>query len=66
NGEDIREMATEDLRGGVSIALQQNILFAMSVADNIRYGQKDTDQQKIQAAARIACADEFIQDMPEG
>ena len=59
-------MATEDLRGGVSIALQQNILFAMSVADNIRYGQKDTDQQKIQAAARIACADEFIQDMPEG
>ena len=38
---DLRDIAIDDLRSNVAIALQQNVLFAMSVADNIRYSFED-------------------------
>lgn len=66
NDVDLREIAVADIRSSVSIALQQNVLFAMSVADNIRYGRHDVPESAVVEAAKIACADEFIREMPDG
>ena len=62
----LSQMSAEDVRSNVSIALQQNVLFATSVADNIRYGRSDIDQGQVTAAAHVACADEFVRAMPDG
>lgn len=62
----LSQMSAEDVRSNVSIALQQNVLFASSVADNIRYGKSDIDQGQVTAAAQVACADEFVRAMPDG
>jgi ABC-type multidrug transport system fused ATPase/permease subunit len=66
NETDLRDFGTGDLRSNVAIALQQNVLFALSVADNIRYGQDEVDDEAVIRAAKIACADEFIVEMPDG
>ena len=66
NDIDLREIGINDIRSNVAIALQQNVLFAMSVADNIRYGRGDLPESAIIDAAKIACADEFIKEMPNG
>ena len=66
NGVDVRDVAIDDLRGQIAIALQQNVLFAASVADNIGYASRDATRRDIEAAARVACADEFIRDMADG
>lgn len=62
----LSQISTHAVRANVAIALQQNVLFAMSVADNIRYGMADVDEAQVIAAAKVACADEFIQAMPQG
>jgi ABC-type multidrug transport system fused ATPase/permease subunit len=66
NDVDLREISIDDIRSNIAIALQQNVLFAMSVADNIRYGRDDVSESAVAEAAKIACADEFIMDMPDG
>lgn len=66
NGIDIKEMAVEDLRGNTSIALQKNVLFADTVAKNIAYAAPHASPSDIKAAAHVACADEFIQEMAKG
>ena len=66
NGVDVRDMGVDDLRGHIAIALQQNVLFAATVADNIGYASRDATRADIEAAARIACADEFVRDMADG
>ena len=66
NGIDLREFGVDEVRANVAIALQQNILFAQSIADNLRYGRDDIDDRAVVEAAKIACADEFINQMPEG
>ncbi len=66
NDIDLREIGVDSIRSNTAIALQQNALFAMSVADNIRYTDDDATDEAVVDAARIACADEFILDMPEG
>ena len=62
----LSQMSTQAVRANVAIALQQNVLFAMSVAENIRYGMADMSDAQVIAAAKVACADEFIQAMPQG
>ena len=62
----LSQISAEDVRSNVSIALQQNVLFATSVADNIRYGRSDIDQGQVTAAAQVACADDFVRAMPDG
>jgi ABC-type multidrug transport system fused ATPase/permease subunit len=64
NGTDIKDFSTSDLRSNVSIALQQNILFAKSVKENIAYGIESATEAEIIDASKIACADDFINDMP--
>ena len=66
NGVDVRDLAVDDLRGQIAIALQQNVLFADTVADNIGYASRDATRSDIEAAARVACADEFIRDTADG
>ena len=62
----LSDMAVDDIRSNVAIALQQNVLFAKSVEENIRYGRKDVSPSEVVRAAQIACADEFIAQMPNG
>ncbi|MYD99069.1 MAG: ABC transporter ATP-binding protein [Gammaproteobacteria bacterium] len=66
NGVDLKDLAVSDLRAHVGIALQKNVLFAATVADNIAFGTANADRAAIEAAARVACADEFILDMADG
>jgi len=66
NDVDIRDLTIDDVRANTSIALQKNVLFADSVANNIAYASSDATRQDIQAAAKIACADEFIRNMAKG
>ncbi|MDA0788851.1 MAG: ABC transporter ATP-binding protein [Proteobacteria bacterium] len=66
NGTPITRFGIDDLRSNIAIALQQNLLFTASVADNIAYATKDRSRDEIIEAARIACADEFIAEMPDG
>ncbi len=66
NDVDLRDMATDDIRAHVSIALQKNVLFNDTVANNIAFGSTITDQSEIESAAKIACADGFIKEMGKG
>lgn len=66
NGIDLHSFAVADIRTQTAIALQQNVLFAASVADNICYGTPGKSQAEIERAAAVACADEFIRELPKG
>ncbi|MCY3819325.1 MAG: ABC transporter ATP-binding protein [Gammaproteobacteria bacterium] len=66
NGVDLKDMAIDDIRANVTVALQKNILFADTVANNIRFGTPGARRADIETAARIACADAFIETMPNG
>jgi ABC-type multidrug transport system fused ATPase/permease subunit len=66
DGIDIRRYTRESLRREIGIVLQDNILFGVSVRENIAYGRPDATPDAIEAAARAARAHEFIVDLPEG
>lgn len=66
DGRDIRTYRLESLRAQISVVLQDSILFAASVADNIAYGAPGATFEQIEAAARLANAHEFIQALPQG
>ncbi len=66
DGKDIRQVKKADLRRQLGLVLQDTFLFSDSVMDNIRYGRLDaTDEECIQAA-RMADADHFVQQLPQG
>jgi len=66
DGIDIRRLSRESLRREIGIVLQDHMLFAVSVRENIAYGRPDAPIEAIEAAARAARAHEFIVDLPEG
>lgn len=66
NGVDLKDMAIDDIRANVTVALQKNILFADTVANNISFGTPGARRADIETAARIACADDFIETMAKG
>lgn len=66
DGQDLREFTLASLRSQMSVALQDPILFAVSVADNIAYGSPDAQVEAIVPAARTANAHDFIETLPEG
>ena len=66
NGVDLRQIKVDDVRGNVAIALQQNNLFASSIAENIAYATPGLTREQIVAAANVACADEFINELSDG
>jgi ATP-binding cassette subfamily B protein len=48
------------------MVLQKNVLFSGTIADNLRWGKPDATDAELRRACEIACADEFIKDMPDG
>ncbi|MDO4475873.1 MAG: ABC transporter ATP-binding protein [Lachnospiraceae bacterium] len=65
-GRDVREYDLEALRNQVAVVLQKNVLFSGTIYENLRWGDKQATDEECQEACRLACADEFIQRMPEG
>lgn len=55
----------EALRNQVSVVLQKNVLFSGSILDNLRWGDKNATKEECIRACELACADEFIQKMPD-
>ena len=65
DGEDIRNIRIRSLRDHIGIVLQENALFPTNIADNIRFASPDADDETVRAAAVTACADGFIEALPE-
>lgn len=66
DGRDIRQFTLESLRSQISAVLQDNLLFAVSVRDNIAHGAPAATPEQIESAARLANAHEFILSLPQG
>ncbi len=66
DGIDLRKLDVDSLRNSVSVALQENVLFGMSVRDNIRYVVPDAGDEVVLRAAYVACVDEYIAGLPAG
>jgi ATP-binding cassette subfamily B protein len=66
DGRDIRDYTLASLRSQISVVLQDTLLFAASVRENIAYSAPDANPEAVEAAARLANAHEFIQALPEG
>ncbi len=65
-GHDVREYTMEALRDGCAMVLQKNTLFSGTIAENLRWGRSDATDEELRQACAVACADEFIDKMPEG
>jgi ATP-binding cassette subfamily B multidrug efflux pump len=63
---DVRNLNLQTLRGNIGIAMQDVFLFSDTIEGNIAYGNPDCTFEQVQAAAKIANADEFIRELPEG
>lgn len=63
---DVRNLSLQTLRGNIGIAMQDVFLFSDTIEGNIAYGNPDCTFEQVEAAAKIANADEFIREMPEG
>jgi ATP-binding cassette, subfamily B, bacterial len=66
DGRDLRDYRISDLRRQFSVVLQQPVLFAASLAENIAYGKPDARDDEIVAAAKAASSHDFITRLPEG
>lgn len=66
DGIDIRKMKLKDLRGQIGYVPQKGVLFSGTIASNIRFGDEEASEEEIGEVTRIAQADEFINEKPEG
>ena len=65
-GRNVKEYDLATLRGAVAVVLQKNTLFSGTVLDNLRWGKPNATLEECREACRLACADEFIDQMPQG
>ncbi len=65
-GIDVREYDMEALRNQVSVVLQKNVLFSGTILENLRWGDKDATEEDCIRVCKMACADEFISQFPQG
>ena len=65
-GRNVKEYDLTALRNAVSVVLQNNILFSGTILDNLRWGNGKASEEDCRRACQMACADEFIDQMPEG
>ncbi len=65
-GTDVRQYDLELLRDKVAVVLQKNVLFSGTILDNLRWGNENATDEECAEACRLACADEFIDRMPDG
>ena len=66
SGHNVKEYDIKSLRNNVSVVLQKNQLFAGTIKENLKWGNKDASDEEIIEAAKLACADEFVQSFPDG
>lgn len=66
NGDDVRRVTLDSLRGSIGMVLQDNFLFSGSVRENILFGNPEGSEEEIVAAAKSANAHEFITNLPQG
>ena len=64
-GRDVREYDIKTLRDSVAMVLQKNELFSGTIKENLRWGNEDATDEEILRVCRLACADEFIETMPD-
>ncbi|MCQ4022945.1 MULTISPECIES: ABC transporter ATP-binding protein [unclassified Ruminococcus] len=65
-GVNVKKYDIESLRSEVAMVLQKNVLFSGTVSDNIRWGDEHATQQEVERVCKLAQADEFIRQMPDG
>lgn len=65
-GHNVREYTMEALRQGCAMVLQKNTLFSGTIRENLRWGDPNATEDQLWAACRAACADEFLERMPDG
>ena len=65
-GRNVKDYTMEALRDAVSMVLQKNTLFSGTIAENLRWGNENATDDDLREACRLACADEFIDKMPDG
>ena len=66
DGVDVRDYSLYNLREGVGMVLQKNILFSGTIEENLRWGNQEATMDQIQVAAEHAQAHKFVQNFPEG
>lgn len=64
-GINVNEYEMEALRQNVAVVLQKSTLFSETILENLRWGREDASPEDCQEACRLACADEFIEEMPD-
>ena len=64
-GRDVKTYDLVSLRDAVAVVLQKNVLFSGTILDNMRWGNENATEDEIERCCRLACADEFIQQMPD-
>ena len=64
-GKDVRSYDMEALRNNVAVVLQKNVLFSGTIYDNLRWGNETATDEECVAACKVACADEFIEQLPQ-
>lgn len=66
DGTDVRDYSIKNLRDGVGMVLQKNVLFSGSISDNLRWGDENATDEEVRAVADTAQADSFIQSFTDG
>jgi len=65
-GINVKDYDIETLRSEVSVVLQKNVLFSGTILENLRWGDANATDEECRHACQLACADEFIEKMPDG
>lgn len=66
DGVDVRDYSLKNLRAGVGMVLQKNVLFSGTIMENLQWGDENADREEVRAAAMAAQADPFVSSFPEG
>lgn len=66
DGRDLRDYRLDSLRANIAVALQEDVLFRLSVRDNIRYAAQEASDESVAEAVRLACVDDFVDGLPQG
>ena len=65
-GVDVRDYDLETLRNEVAVVLQKNVLFSGTIKENLRWGDPDASDEELVRVCKLACADEFVSQFPNG
>ncbi len=61
----VKEYDLKTLRDNVAVVLQKNVLFSGTILENLRWGKEDASLEEVQEVCRLACADEFVEQLPD-